>query len=168
MECSVQIEISAQVKRLAAALVDADLFCGIAESCTGGLIAAACTDLPGSSAWFRGGVVAYANSAKEDLLGVEPRLIMEHGAVSQAVVKAMARGAQRILRAECAMAVSGVAGPDGGTPEKPVGLVWIAIAARESLVARQYQFSGDRASVRLLTVRAALAGLAELLEEKRA
>ncbi len=168
MEHSVQIEISALVKRLAAALMAADLFCATAESCTGGLIAAACTDLPGSSGWFNGGVVAYANSAKQDLLGVDPRLIMEHGAVSRAVVMAMARGAQRALRAECAMAVSGVAGPDGGTPDKPVGLVWIAVAAGESLVARQYQFSGDRAAVRLSTVRAALAGLAELLEQERA
>lgn len=127
-----------------------------AESCTGGLIAARCTDVPGSSAWFTGGVVAYANEVKRDVLGVGPDLLAAHGAVSEPVVRAMAAGVRRLTGTRLAVAVSGVAGPDGGTPEKPVGTVWVAVADGENMQAERFLFSGDRAAVRNATVDAAL------------
>lgn len=135
-----------------------------AESCTGGLIAARCTDVPGSSAWFTGGVVAYANDVKRDVLGVDPALLAAHGAVSEPVVRAMAAGVRRLTGARFAVAVSGVAGPDGGTPEKPVGTVWMAVADGENVQALHFLFSGDRAAVRTATVDAAVEALLALCE----
>jgi nicotinamide-nucleotide amidase len=102
-----------------------------AESCTGGMIAAHCTDVAGSSGWFSGGIVAYANEVKENVLGVPKAVIAEHGAVSGEVVRHMALGALHVIGAEAAVAVSGVAGPGGGTAEKPVGTVWLAVAIQE-------------------------------------
>lgn len=130
-----------------------------AESCTGGGIAAALTDVAGSSAWFEYGVVTYANRAKQQLLGVSGQSLERDGAVSEAVVKEMAEGARRLSGAELAIAVSGVAGPAGGTPEKPVGTVWLgwAVSGEHPQVgARCYRFEGDRASVREQSVVAAL------------
>src|SRR6185369_120862 len=95
-----------------------------AESCTGGMIAAACTDLAGSSQWFERGFVTYSNEAKQEMLGVDPALIAQHGAVSEAVARAMAFGAVRHSRAQVGVAVTGIAGPSGGNPQKPVGTVW--------------------------------------------
>lgn len=134
-----------------------------AESCTGGLIAGACTSLSGSSDWFERGFVTYSNAAKTDMLGVPPAVIAEHGAVSEATALAMARGALAHSRAHCALAVTGVAGPLGGSPEKPVGTVWLAWALASvdevrAEAALQF-FPGDRQSVRHATVNAALAGL---------
>lgn len=136
-----------------------------AESCTGGLIAARCTDVPGSSAWFTGGVVAYANEVKRDVLGVGPDLLATHGAVSEPVVRAMAAGVRRLTGARLAVAVSGVAGPDGGTPEKPVGTVWVAVADGENVQAARFRFSGDRTAVRNATVDAALNMLLTMLPD---
>jgi nicotinamide-nucleotide amidase len=131
-----------------------------AESCTGGLIAATCTELPGSSAWFERGFVTYSNEAKTDLLGVIPALIEAHGAVSEQVALAMAEGALRHALADVAVAVTGIAGPTGGTADKPVGTVWIAWAMRGMHAhAERHQFAGGRAEVRAATVRDALAGL---------
>jgi nicotinamide-nucleotide amidase len=133
-----------------------------AESCTGGWIAKACTDVPGSSRWFLGGIVAYADSVKRHSLGVDPDDIRRHGAVSEPVVRAMATGAlQAIDAATWAIAVSGVAGPDGGTADKPVGTVWLAWARREKdgafrLEARCERLAGGRDDVRRWTVRLAL------------
>jgi nicotinamide-nucleotide amidase len=133
-----------------------------AESCTGGWIAKACTDVPGSSRWFLGGVVAYADSVKRQILGVDPDTIQRHGAVSEPVVRAMAEGALRAIEAATwAIAVSGVAGPDGGTGDKPIGTVWLAWARREedgSLRTEtcREQFPGGRDEVRRRTVRRAL------------
>jgi nicotinamide-nucleotide amidase len=132
-----------------------------AESCTGGWIAKACTDVPGSSAWFAGGVVAYANALKTGLLGVPGSLLAEQGAVSEPVVRAMAVGALQGTSATVAVAVSGVAGPAGGTTSKPVGTVWLAWAWREAdgslrIESQQDQFAGDRAEVRRRTVYRAL------------
>lgn len=137
-----------------------------AESCTGGLIAGACTDLAGSSDWFERGFVSYSNAAKTDLLGVPAALIDAHGAVSQPVALAMAEGALRRSRAQRAVAVTGVAGPGGGTATKPVGLVWLAWAWRGadgSIRARAVaqQFAGDRAAVRQATIGCALQGLVD-------
>lgn len=135
-----------------------------AESCTGGLIAAACTELAGSSAWFDRGFVTYSNEAKSDQLGVPDELIVQHGAVSREVACAMALGALRHSLADIAVAVTGVAGPTGGSVEKPVGTVWLAWAERcgdavPSVHAERAFFPGDRAEVRAATVARALAGL---------
>jgi len=138
----------------------------IAESCTGGWIAKACTDLPGSSQWFRGGVVAYCNELKAALLGVSPGTLASEGAVSEAVVREMAVGALERLGGEVAIAVSGIAGPDGGVPGKPVGTVWLAWARRCDTGVRVHavaaRFAGDREQVRRRAVHRALAGLLDL------
>ena len=137
-----------------------------AESCTGGWISKALTDVPGSSQWFGTGFVAYGNPAKTALLGVLPAEIAQHGAVSEAVVKAMALGALERAAADVAVAVSGIAGPDGGTPGKPVGTVWLAWAWRHGkslhVQARRKLFKGDREAVRRKTVAGALSGVLEL------
>lgn len=137
-----------------------------AESCTGGWIAKLCTDLPGSSRWFRGGVVAYCNEFKVALLGVRPGTLASEGAVSEAVVREMAVGALERLGGDVAIAVSGVAGPDGGTPGKPVGTVWLAWAERSDTGIRVHAaaacFAGNRKQVRRMAVQRALAGMLEM------
>ena len=133
-----------------------------AESCTGGLIAAACTAVAGSSDWFERGVVSYSNAAKTELLGVPAALIEAHGAVSAEVACAMAEGALACSRAQLAVAVNGIAGPGGATPGKPVGTVWLALARRDAPArAELLRLDGDRAAVRAQTVRRALARLRE-------
>ncbi|MDN5865733.1 MAG: CinA family protein, partial [Gammaproteobacteria bacterium] len=118
------------------------------------------TDIPGSSAWFRGGVVSYSNEMKMQLLGVPGELIAEHGAVSEAVARAMAERALRACDADCAVAVTGIAGPDGGSADKPVGTVWLAWAAQgHPTRALLRHFGGDREAVRRATVVCALEGL---------
>ncbi len=134
-----------------------------AESCTGGLVAATCTALAGSSDWFERGFVTYSNAAKTEQLGVEALLIAQHGAVSELVVRAMAEGALLRSAADIAVAVTGIAGPGGGTADKPVGLVWLAMAQRGMAVqAERLQLAGDRAAVREQTVVAALARALQL------
>jgi len=139
-----------------------------AESCTGGLIAAACTALPGSSHWFERGFVTYSNAAKTELLGVDAALIAQHGAVSEPVARAMACGALAHSRAQVALAVTGVAGPDGGSADKPVGTVCLAWATPSGVLSRQCHFAGDRAGVRSATVHQALAQLLSLLKKETA
>jgi len=152
------------VQTLAARLLARHWMLATAESCTGGLIAAACTDLSGSSTWFERGYVSYSNAAKTELLDVPAALIAQHGAVSEPVARAMAAGAQRRARTQVALAVTGVAGPGGGTPDKPVGLVWFAWALPAGVVSASRHFAGDRAAVRAATVQHALAHLVELLQ----
>lgn len=139
-----------------------------AESCTGGWIAKTITDIPGSSAVFGYGVVSYSNGAKESILGVQNETIETHGAVSERVVEEMAEGVLHLSGASVAVAVSGVAGPDGGTEEKPVGTVWFAWAVRDGNDAMTdtscEHFSGDRELVRELTVAHALQGVLERIE----
>jgi nicotinamide-nucleotide amidase len=131
-----------------------------AESCTGGLIAAAITGVSGSSGWFDRGFVTYSNEAKVDMLGVRAATLAAHGAVSEAAAREMATGALAQSGADLAVAVTGVAGPLGGTPQKPVGMVCVAWATREGGVdAVTHRFEGDRAAVREATVVAALSGL---------
>jgi len=142
------------------------LFMAAAESCTGGLIAAACTDLAGSSVWFERGFVTYSNAAKTELLGVDAALIAQHGAVSEPVARAMALGAIRHSLAQVSVAVTGVAGPTGGSPEKPVGTVWFAWSVCGSLQSEMRCFNGDRASVRQATVHHAISKLLTLLGKK--
>ena len=135
-----------------------------AESCTGGLIAAACTSLAGSSDWLERGVVTYSNAAKTELLGVPAELIAQHGAVSEAVVRAMTAGALRTSGADWAVAVTGVAGPAGGSAHKPVGTVWIGWQGLGHAHAEGCHFEGDRAAVRAATVFHALRGLLRVLQ----
>ncbi|HJV05858.1 MAG TPA: nicotinamide-nucleotide amidohydrolase family protein [Chromobacteriaceae bacterium] len=135
-----------------------------AESCTGGLIASALTEVSGSSAWFGYGVVTYSNDAKQRLLGAQSAALQEHGAVSEAVVRQMVAGACRLSGADWAVAVSGVAGPSGGTPEKPVGTVWFALQGPDGRAeAFVRHFSGDRYQVRQQTVTTALQALLDRL-----
>jgi nicotinamide-nucleotide amidase len=159
-------ELQALAGTVARKLTAAGARLATAESCTGGWIAKACTDLPGSSRWFLGGAVAYADAAKGVLLGVPASVLAGHGAVSEPVVRAMAQGALERFGADYSIAVSGVAGPDGGTPDKPVGTVWFAWGCRgpggESHVATRCEhLPGDRESVRRWTVQRALSGLLE-------
>ena len=137
-----------------------------AESCTGGLIAAACTDLAGSSQWFERGFVTYSNAAKTQMLGVDSALIETHGAVSEQVARAMAFGAIRHSAAQLSMAVTGIAGPTGGSAQKPVGTVWFGFSVLGSLHSEMQCFTGDRAAIRQQTVCHALAKLLELLGRK--
>lgn len=130
-----------------------------AESCTGGGIAEAITRIPGSSAWFEAGYVTYSNRQKSQQLDVPAELFEKIGAVSREVVEAMAQGAQRKSLARFAVAVSGVAGPDGGSPSKPVGTVWLAWGVGETLISELRFFAGNRDEVRRQTVKAALEGL---------
>ena len=134
-----------------------------AESCTGGMIAVACTDLSGSSNWFERGFVTYSNDAKTEQLGVDPALIAQQGAVSEVVVRAMAFGAVRHSRAQVSVAVTGVAGPTGGSPQKPVGTVWFGFQVDGRLTSETLRFDGDRAAVRSATVDHALQRLLQLL-----
>ena len=151
-----------EVEALAAALRGAGRRIATAESCTGGLIAALCTQLAGSSDWFERGFVTYSNEAKTELLGVPAALIATHGAVSEPVARAMADGALAHSRADLAVAVTGVAGPGGGSPDKPVGTVWLALARRGAATHAERQcFDGDRVAVRSATVARALALLAQ-------
>ena len=134
-----------------------------AESCTGGLIAAACTDLAGSSQWYERGFVTYSNEAKVDSLAVDPALIAQHGAVSEQVARAMAFGAVRHSLAQVGVAVTGVAGPTGGSKDKPVGTVWFGFHVDGRLTSETRHFDGDRTAVRAATVQHALRRLLALL-----
>ena len=137
-----------------------------AESCTGGWVAKTLTDLPGSSAWFDAGVVAYSYAAKQALLGVDPRMLERVGAVSEEVALAMVSGVLARFGAGAAMAVTGIAGPGGGTADKPVGTVWIAWKRRGGHAhAQLFHFAGDREAVRRQTVAAALDGMRKTLTE---
>lgn len=157
-------DIPTLVEQLAVALKHRDQMMATAESCTGGLIAGACTEISGSSDWFERGFVTYSNAAKSELLGVPAALIHEHGAVSEAVARAMAVGAVANAHAHWSVAVTGIAGPTGGTPDKPVGSVWIAWKRRGGYAhAQLFHFDGDREAVRRQTVAAALAGLRQTL-----
>jgi nicotinamide-nucleotide amidase len=157
-------EIDTAVARLADALRARGERLATAESCTGGLIAAACTSIAGSSDWFERGFVTYSNEAKVEMLGVDVDLIARHGAVSEEVVRAMAQGALSRSRATWSIAVSGVAGPGGGTAAKPVGLVWIAWAGPQGLArAESRTWPGDRSAVRVASVARALGVMVEAL-----
>ncbi|MDR2991056.1 MAG: CinA family protein [Burkholderiaceae bacterium] len=135
-----------------------------AESCTGGLIAAACTDLAGSSDWFERGWVTYSNAAKTESLGVPADLIERYGAVSEPVARAMALGARDHAGAQASVAVTGVAGPSGGSPDKPVGTVWFGGCAGAGVWTALRHFEGDRAAVRAQTVAYALARLRDTVQ----
>ncbi len=153
------------VDRLATELLKRNAKVATAESCTGGWIAKNLTDIPGSSAWFEYGYVSYGNNAKADMLGVDPALIEREGAVSEAVALKMVAGAAERSGAEFAVAVTGIAGPDGGCAEKPVGTVWFAWSCKGVAEAECKVFEGDRDTVRRQTVTTALLGLTERVEQ---
>jgi nicotinamide-nucleotide amidase len=150
---------------LATMLIDRGWMLATAESCTGGLIAAACTDLAGSSDWFERGFVTYSDQAKIELLGVDAAAIEAHGAVSEVVARAMAFGAVRRSRAQVSVAVTGIAGPSGGSQQKPVGTVWFGFMVDGRLSSEMRRFDGDRNAVRVATVAHALDGLLLRLTE---
>lgn len=136
-----------------------------AESCTGGLISHLITNVAGSSAYFLGGVVSYANEAKERLLGVNPGTLEMHGAVSAETAREMARGIRLALAADIGISVTGIAGPTGGTPEKPVGSVWIGLSTPDEEYARHYLWSGTRLAIKKQSAQAALNLLVEHLQK---
>ncbi len=144
------------LQQIAAALLEKNRTLATAESCTGGLVGAALTGLPGSSAWYLGGIIAYSNALKTRLLGVPLKIIGTHGAVSPETARAMAEGAREQTGADFAVAVTGIAGPDGGTPEKPVGLVYMAVTGLEKTAEFEHRFSGTRADIRAAATEAAL------------
>ena len=143
-----------------------ELKLALAESCTGGLIGDRITNVPGSSEYFLGGLVAYANEAKVALLGVSWDTLNTKGAVSQETVLEMARGARRILNTDIAVAVTGIAGPGGGTPEKPVGTTWIGLVAKQGEWTRLFQFSGNREQNKISSANAALQMLLDYLQDQ--
>jgi len=155
------VKLQAAVLALADALRARGWRLATAESCTGGLIAAACTAVAGSSDWFERGFVTYSNAAKTEMLGVLPSLIDAHGAVSEEVALAMAGGALTHAPVQLALAVTGIAGPGGAVPGKPVGTVWLAWGTAAGRRAERLQLPGDRGAVRAATVHAALARLRE-------
>ncbi|MGM9759478.1 MAG: CinA family protein [Parabacteroides sp.] len=140
---------------------------GTAESCTGGRIASRITSIPGSSDYFAGGIVSYCNQVKQQVLGVDRQDLEHFGAVSEPVVRQMAEGAMRVLLCDCAVATSGIAGPGGGTPEKPVGTVWIAAAVRHHTVTRCLHLSGDRKSIIEQSADTVLSLLYQLLNDEK-
>ena len=141
------------------------LMLATAESCTGGGVAQAVTEIAGSSAWFERGFITYANDAKHEMLGVSQETLIRHGAVSEAVVREMVMGALHRSHAQVALAVSGVAGPSGGTPEKPVGTVWFAWGIKNrTCEARLHHLAGNRGEIRAQSVRIALQGVVDLLD----
>jgi len=147
------------------ALLAKNMTISTAESCTGGMIGARLVDVPGSSAYVLGGVISYSNEMKISLLGVPPEILEKHGAVSEETAQAMARGVQRLTSSDLGLAVTGVAGPDGGSAEKPVGLVYIALAAKDQVICRRFLFPGNRMSVRTATVFSGLNMVLGLLKD---
>ena len=153
--------------QVGAALKAHGLMLTTAESCTGGGVASALTDIGGSSAWFERGFVTYSNEAKCDMLGVAQEMLARHGAVSEAVVREMVAGALQYSKSQMALAVSGVAGPDGGSAEKPVGTVWFAWGIKSGACeARLHRLPGSRTEVRVQAVRIALQGVLEMLSQR--
>jgi nicotinamide-nucleotide amidase len=159
-----EAELTALVEQLAQRLLALGWRLSTAESCTGGLIAAACTELAGSSEWFERGFVSYSNAAKTELLGVDAALIERHGAVSEEVARAMVQGAISQSHAQVALAVTGVAGPSGGSAAKPIGTVWFGWATPAGVVSEMRRFNGDRRHVRQATVLHALERLLALVK----
>lgn len=151
------------VMELAALCVEKNIQISVAESCTGGMLAAALTSVAGSSAWFERGFVTYANAAKVEMLGVAPQTLAEHGAVSEQTVLEMAAGSLENSHAQFSVAITGIAGPDGGSADKPVGTVWIGFAKAGLVSCVCEVFSGNREEVRVQASRCALRGLIEFI-----
>jgi len=156
--------VDREAEELGRRLTEKRQFLAVAESCTGGLIAKRVTDIAGSSGWFERGLVVYSNQAKQDLLGISTDLLAQFGAVSRECAEAMARGLLVMTPAHWAIAVTGIAGPGGGSPEKPVGLVWVAWERRGGRVESEaLQLSGSREDIRTAAAQAALTGFLKRL-----
>lgn len=155
------------VRRVGDGLQTRGLTVAVAESCTGGMLGSRLTSVAGSSGWFRGGVIAYANEVKSAVLGVRSRTLARHGAVSGRTAVEMARGVRKALGAGVGVGVTGIAGPGGGGGRKPVGLVWIGISDRSGAFARRFVFGGSRAAVRAQAVSAALVLLANRIRREK-
>ena len=140
--------LDSDIEALGALCVSHGIQCAVAESCTGGLLSAHITDLPGASRWFAGGLVAYDNRVKMQILGIDPELLHEHGAVSEQVALHMAQGVCRLLGVHAAISITGIAGPDGGSREKPVGLTWIGCVVYDATHTRSFYFQGSREQIR--------------------
>ena len=151
--------------RIAALLEKKNIKVSTAESCTGGLVAAALVNVAGISNWFEEGYVTYSNTAKQKLLGVDKDTLEQFGAVSEQTARQMAIGAAKAAGCQAAVATTGIAGPDGGTDEKPVGLVYIGAVVRDDIVIEKHIFKGDRAEVRTQSTQAALELLEQMLEK---
>ena len=162
METVVHCEESAPVSAVARLLLAKRWTLGVAESCSGGGIGYALTGQPGSSQWFTGGVVCYEDDVKRRILGVPDELLRSYGAVSEQVAVAMARGVRELLRTDLSVAVTGVAGPGGGSAQKPVGTVWIAWSSEQENAVRHFHFAGDREQIRARTIISALQGFLTL------
>lgn len=154
-----ELEVETMVARLGESLLVQGGRMATAESCTGGLVASVLTDVAGSSRWFEGAVVAYDNRVKMNLLGVPEEILIRHGAVSQACVESMVNGVCALLKVPVGLAISGIAGPDGGTVEKPVGLVWMAWRVNRRVWSREFRFQGSRREIKVASMREALLGL---------
>ncbi len=152
-------------ERVGKRLTEAGLTLAVAESCTGGLIGHRITDVPGSSTYFLGGVIAYAYEAKERLLGVRHSTLYEYGAVSEQTAGEMARGARRVVGADIGIAVTGIAGPSGGLPDKPVGTTWVAVSTRDREWTERHQWDGNRDENKAASVDAALELLLQVLAQ---
>lgn len=164
----VDAELRSLAERLQGLCLGRHLSVAVAESCTGGLVAASLTAVPGSSGYFIGGIVSYADSAKVRLLGVPESAIASHGAVSAQVARAMAMGARERLAADLAASVTGIAGPDGGSAGKPVGLTYVGVADAAGADVRRFAWTGDRASIRRECARAVIELLIERAESRPA
>jgi PncC family amidohydrolase len=151
-------------KKIGNILRERSLTLGLAESCTGGLIASRITDVPGSSAYFLAGFVTYSNEAKTKFLSVPDKIIMRHGAVSNIVAERMAKGVRRAAGVDIGLSITGVAGPAGGSPEKPVGTVFMALATSKKVFVRKFLFSGNRREVRKRSAEEALSMILDYLE----
>jgi nicotinamide-nucleotide amidase len=153
-------------KQVGKALKSRGIVLATAESCTGGGISFTITKVAGSSEWFDRGFVTYSNTSKEEMLGVSPHTMKNHGAVSETTAREMAEGALQYSRAQITLAVTGVAGPTGGTPEKPVGLVWFAWVSKGKAKTVCHHFTGDRDAIRVKATRIALQGVLDLLNSQ--
>jgi len=154
-------------ERLGEFLRGGGLTIAVAESCTGGLLGNLITDVPGSSDYFRGGIIAYQNDVKERLLGVPAQVLAAVGAVSEETARAMARGVRNLLKSDIGVGITGIAGPGGGTPDKPVGLVYIAVEGHRGAECRRFQWDGTRLENKARSANAALELVLSLLEKDR-
>lgn len=159
-----QHDIEQLAQDLGNALREGGMTIAVAESCTGGLVGGALTAIPGSSDWFMGGVIAYHNAVKEELLGVDSAVLEATGAVSEETVRAMADGVARLLRVQAALSISGIAGPTGGTPDKPVGTVCFGWRLNGETTSTTEQLYGDREAVRVASVRRAIRGMLNIVQ----
>lgn len=153
-----------KAQKLLKVAVNSKITVSVAESCTGGLLGAKITSISGSSEYFLGGVITYSNEAKMKLLGVKRQTLKKFGAVSEECAKEMAWGVKKLLRSDCAIAITGIAGPLGGTAEKPVGTVFIAVALGKKVAVRRFNFSGTREAIRAQSVESAIDMALEMLK----